>query len=148
TGELVVESGSVSLGYADDYNDLCRGDDNGGCLHTGDLAVIDSSGHIHLKGRIKRIAKLLGERINLDDIEELLKKEYTSCGFACTDIDEHMVVAYDSPIIDGHEIKKILSERVGIQRQMVETIYIETIPRLSNGKVDYQGVGDLINGQE
>lgn len=70
TGELCFKGSSVCLGYASDYCDLEKGDDNKGCLRIGDLAKIKSDGQIVLTGKIKRIAKLRGIRINLQDVEK------------------------------------------------------------------------------
>lgn len=74
TGELIYYGPNVSGGYANnifdlqDYNDTDK-------LFTGDLAERDEDGYYHIKGRIKRIIKLFGVRLNLDEVEVLLKNE-------------------------------------------------------------------------
>ena len=37
-GELVYKGENVCLGYAESRDDLCKGDENHGVLHTGDIA--------------------------------------------------------------------------------------------------------------
>lgn len=57
TGELVVHGKSISMGYAENSEDLCKGDDNKGVLHTGDIATMDEKGYIYWKGRKDRNKK-------------------------------------------------------------------------------------------
>ena len=40
-GELVYQGDNVTLGYAEDYLDLAKGDENNGLLRTGDIAKYD-----------------------------------------------------------------------------------------------------------
>ena len=72
-GELVYAGPNVMMGYAYGREDLARGDELGGCLHTGDLARLDSDGFLYLLGRMKRDAKVFGLRLNLDEIETMLR---------------------------------------------------------------------------
>ena len=39
-GEIIVKGNHVCLGYAENYKDLCMGDEWHGVLHTGDLSLI------------------------------------------------------------------------------------------------------------
>lgn len=59
-GELVYKGKNVSLGYAECFNDLLRGDDNKGTLYTGDLVYKDNDGFYYIAGRKKRFLKLFG----------------------------------------------------------------------------------------
>ena len=71
-GELVYKGKNVSLGYAECFNDLLRGDDNKGTLYTGDLVYKDNDGFYYIAGRKKRFLKLFGNRISLDYTEDFL----------------------------------------------------------------------------
>ena len=73
-GELIYMGKNVSLGYANSEKDLHAGDINKGKLFTGDLAYKDNDNYYYIVGRINRISKIFGIRINLDDIEKYLKK--------------------------------------------------------------------------
>ncbi len=68
-GELVYRGPNVMMGYATARADLARGDELGGVLRTGDLGHHDDEGFFYVTGRAKRIAKVYGQRINLDEIE-------------------------------------------------------------------------------
>ena len=67
-GELVYQGDNVTLGYAEDYLDLAKGDENNGLLRTGDIAKYDDDGFFTIVGRAKRFLKMYGNRINLDEI--------------------------------------------------------------------------------
>ena len=73
-GELVFYGKNVSLGYAKNYKDLKKGDVNKGKLFTGDLGYFDNDRFYYIAGRKKRISKIFGNRINLDEIEYCLSK--------------------------------------------------------------------------
>lgn len=72
-GEIVYTGPNVMMGYAESRPDLSRGDDLHGRLRTGDLGFLDGEGLLHVTGRIKRIGKVLGMRVNLDEVESRLR---------------------------------------------------------------------------
>ncbi len=71
-GELVYKGKNVCLGYAENLNDLSKGNENKNILFTGDLAYRKNK-NFYLHGRIKRIIKCIGKRVNLDHLELQLK---------------------------------------------------------------------------
>ena len=73
-GEIVYRGKNVCLGYANNIQDLHKGDTYKGNLFTGDIGYKDSQGYYYLTGRKNRISKIFGLRFNLDDIEKKLKK--------------------------------------------------------------------------
>src|SRR5262249_54023930 len=74
--ELVYQGQNVMMGYAATRADLASGDDLRGTLRTGDLATADDEGFFYLAGRLKRVAKLFGRRISLEDVERELETRY------------------------------------------------------------------------
>jgi acyl-CoA synthetase (AMP-forming)/AMP-acid ligase II len=71
-GEMVVESPGVMMGYAHTAGDLALGDQLGGRLKTGDIAVRGADGLLRVVGRSSRIVKVYGLRVNADEVEQRL----------------------------------------------------------------------------
>lgn len=134
-GELVYEGPNVCYGYAECKEDLARGDDNHGVLHTGDIARHDADGYFYITGRMKRFVKIWGNRCNLDATEQLVKNITTNC--ACVGVDDKITVFITKPgIVDT--IRKYLSEKTGLNIRAFDVKVVETIPTKDSGKLDYQ----------
>ncbi|MEO3755605.1 AMP-binding protein [Streptomyces sp. B6B3] len=71
-GEVLYQGPNVMLGYAADRADLARGDRLSGLLRTGDLGSLSADGFLTLTGRVRRIAKIAGRRVSLDEVEQAL----------------------------------------------------------------------------
>ena len=69
-GELVYYGKNVFMGYANTPTDLTKPDENNGILKTGDIAKKDKQNFYYIVGRKKSFVKILGNRINLDEIEK------------------------------------------------------------------------------
>ena len=133
-GELVYQGDNVTMGYASSCADLGKGDENNGVLRTGDMAKRDTDGFYYIVGRKKRFLKLFGNRVNLDEIEQLIKGLGYNC--ACSGEDDHMRI-YSSDKEHLPTINRFLAERTGISQLGFEVIFIEIIPRNEAGKVLY-----------
>lgn len=92
TGELVYEGENVTLGYAECGEDLIKGDERGGILQTGDMAQFDADGYYYIVGRKKRFLKIYGNRVNLDEIDRLIKGKFDGIDCASTGVDDHMYI--------------------------------------------------------
>ena len=140
-GELVYEGANVTLGYAENREDLKKEDENKGVLYTGDMAKRDADGFYYIVGRKKRFLKLYGNRVNLDEVEGLLQKEGFNC--VCAGVDEHMKIYTTEPDTEKHkEILQYLSHTLGFVQKSFEVIYIPEIPRNEAGKVLYSALGN------
>lgn len=134
-GEIIYRGPNVMLGYATERADLARGDDLEGRLETGDLGYLDDEGFLYVTGRSKRIAKIFGQRLNLDDVERVLK----DCGpMAAVSDDQKLCVYFENLNDDEMAIKRSeLSSLLHIHHSAIATRTIAEIPRTANGKVDY-----------
>jgi long-chain acyl-CoA synthetase len=133
-GELVYEGSNVSMGYALHGEDLAKDDENNSILMTGDMAKRDADGFYYIVGRKKRFVKLFGNRVNLDETEQLLKNIISNV--ACTGIDDKMVIYItDEKLID--EVKSFISKILKINSRAFEIKIIEKIPKNSSGKTIY-----------
>ena len=71
-GELCTRGYSVMHGYWDDDARTREAIDQGGWMHTGDLATMDFEGYVNIVGRIKDMVIRGGENIYPREIEEFL----------------------------------------------------------------------------
>ena len=140
-GELIYKGENVSMGYAECAEDLLKGDENHGLLHTGDMARVDEDGFYYITGRKKRFVKIWGNRCNLDQIEQMVKSITTTC--ACAGVDDHITVFVTK---DGLEkdIKDLLAAKTGLNPIAFAVKCIEAIPVKESGKIDYQLLQQMI----
>jgi fatty-acyl-CoA synthase len=71
-GELLTRGYSVMRGYWGDPERTREAIDEGGWMHTGDLALIDEEGYCNIVGRVKDMIIRGGENISPREIEEFL----------------------------------------------------------------------------
>ncbi len=140
TGEVVCEGPNVMLGYAEGPDDLVLGDVQGGRLPTGDLGHVDAEGYLFITGRLKRIAKAFGYRINLDEIESALAVRGP---LAVTCVDEKIVVHCEGWTSEAMaEAKAHIARHVHVHPSAFDFRAIERLPVLPSGKVDYRTLAE------
>jgi fatty-acyl-CoA synthase len=71
-GELCTRGYCVMRGYWNDAAATRRAVDEAGWMHTGDLAVMDADGYLHIVGRLKDTIIRGGENISPREVEEVL----------------------------------------------------------------------------
>jgi acyl-CoA synthetase (AMP-forming)/AMP-acid ligase II len=133
-GELVYQGGNVTLGYAESRFDLSKDDENNGILYTGDMAKVDADGFYYIVGRKKRFLKLFGSRVNLDEVEGMLKKEEFDC--VCSGEDDQMKI-YITQAEKVEDVRKYILQNTSINHAGFYIIVIDQIPRNESGKVLY-----------
>jgi Acyl-CoA synthetases (AMP-forming)/AMP-acid ligases II len=136
-GELIYKGNNVTLGYAEDYSDLIKGDENHGTLHTGDMARRDKDGFYYIVGRKKRFLKIFGNRINLDEVEAMLRSKGYEC--VCTGVDDKLHI-YTTNENTESEIIQFISSQTRINSTAFKVTYIEEIPRNDSGKILYSAL--------
>ena len=134
-GELIYQGENVSMGYAECAEDLMKGDENHGILHTGDMARVDEDGFYYITGRKKRFVKVWGNRCNLDQVEQLVKPITTTC--ACAGVDDHITVFVTKEGLEK-EIKDLLAVKTGLNPIAFAVKVVDAIPVKDSGKIDYQ----------
>ena len=133
TGEMVYRGENVTLGYANSKEDLLKGDENHGVMHTGDLAHRDADGCYFIVGRLKRFLKIFGLRIGLDEVENLIKSEY-GIDCYCKGDDEKLVVLVTKPEIVG-QLPAFIEEKTHLFHKNIEIRLVDAILRNEAGKV-------------
>jgi acyl-CoA synthetase (AMP-forming)/AMP-acid ligase II len=137
-GQVVCRSASVMMGYADTVADLARGDDLGGTLPTGDLGRLDADGHLWLSGRMNRIGKAYGVRVNLDAVEHVSAAVAPAAALAG---DDRILVWCEGLAADRlAEVAALVARELHIHRTAVRVAGLDRLPRRANGKVDYDAL--------
>lgn len=134
-GEIVYQGPNVMLGYATTRADLELGDLLKGRLETGDIGYLDEQGFLFVTGRARRIAKIFGQRINLDEVELALH----DCGPVAAISNDQALYLYFETLAAEEMAKRrsVLSSLLHLHHSAIITRSIAKIPRTPNGKVDY-----------
>ena len=132
-GEMVYRGENVTLGYATCKEDLLKGDENHGVMHTGDLVRRDMDGCYFIVGRLKRFLKIFGLRIGLDEVENLIRSNFdTDC--YCSGDDEHLLIKLTNANI-ARRIPSFIEEKTRLFYQRVQVEIVDKILRNEAGKV-------------
>lgn len=132
-GEMVYRGENVTLGYAACREDLQKGDENHGVMHTGDLARRDADGCYFIIGRIKRFLKIYGLRIGLDEVEQMIKQEYNVDCY-CKGDDEKLIVLVTIPHLQD-VLPHFIEGKTRLFHQKIEVQVVDAIRRNDAGKV-------------
>jgi acyl-CoA synthetase (AMP-forming)/AMP-acid ligase II len=132
--EVVYRGPNVMMGYADTAADLAKGDEQGGVLRTGDLGRLDDDGFLFLTGRTKRMGKVFGVRINLDDVE----KNFPVAAVAGDD--KVHVFAEGLSDDEARGLRTKIAEWLGTHFTGVHVRSVDALPLLPNGKIDYRAL--------
>jgi D-alanine--poly(phosphoribitol) ligase subunit 1 len=155
-GELLLSGPQLSSGYFGDP------ELSGKCFpmlagrrwyRTGDLAYRDTSGVFHHLGRIDNQVKVLGLRVELEEIEAHLREVYETDSVAAIAWPiEHGsasgIVAFVSGRIgaDDPALKSLIKKRLPSYMVPSTVHHIESIPLNANGKVNRKELAELLSG--
>lgn len=135
-GEIFYQGPNVMLGYAESRNDLSLGNQLNGRLATGDLGYFDEDGYFYVTGRSKRISKVLGLRINLDEMESLFKTAFDRV--AVVSDDQKISVFFEEAVPQNwNEFSVDYCRRCQIHPSVLKVKVIDQLPLLSSGKINY-----------
>lgn len=144
TGELVYSGPNVMLGYAHTPEDLRLGRTVHE-LHTGDTARRTPDGLYEITGRLSRFTKILGLRIDPQQIEAMLAREGVTA--LCAGDDEKLsIAAIASDAADdsrADRLRRLVAGECGLPPRAVHVHLVADLPRLSTGKPDYRAVAAL-----
>jgi acyl-CoA synthetase (AMP-forming)/AMP-acid ligase II len=134
-GELIYRGPNVMMGYAGCRADLANGDDLQGILETGDLCRLDEEGFLFVIGRMKRDAKVFGLRINLDEVEAMLKTHGPTAVISAPD----KLLVFCEYGDDGflQSLQQQIAARLNINYRAIEFHRLDALPVHENGKIDY-----------
>lgn len=145
-GEVFILGDTVSMGYADKEADLALGNVNRGVLDTGDIGRIDEEGNVYIKGRKSRFLKLMGMRINLDDVEKFVKRTYPYIDCACTGNDDNLILYHTSTHPDIQQLQSDIAKFIQLNEKLISVKRIIEIPKTPTGKINYGTLEGNSNG--
>jgi acyl-CoA synthetase (AMP-forming)/AMP-acid ligase II len=144
-GAVVYYGPNVMLGYAKSRRDLAQGDVVKGRLSTGDLGYMQR-GYLYLTGRVKRIAKILGVRIELDEVESAFSRAGTARAVTCSG--EKIMVFVQNIGSDHEDLRRDVMRRFGLPPGSLLVRQVDAIPTTSAGKPDYLALARMAEGHK
>ncbi len=138
-GELMYRGENVTLGYAQNGDDLITGDERHGVLATGDMAKRDTDGFYYIVGRKKRFLKIFGNRVNLDEMESMLKGAFQNIECACGGTDDRLKVYVVPKSLDENpeDLRRYLMEKLRLHISALHIAEVPEIPKNDSGKILY-----------
>ena len=148
-GEICVSGPILALGY---YNDPERTDNSfiqnplnknyrELIYKTGDLGRLREDGNLEFHGRKDRQIKLLGHRVELDEIDEAVKavSNVDDC-VALFNAEKETIILFYTGSATSKEIAVELRKKLPVFMLPRKMICLEKMPRLANGKIDMQTI--------
>jgi acyl-[acyl-carrier-protein]-phospholipid O-acyltransferase/long-chain-fatty-acid--[acyl-carrier-protein] ligase len=144
-GRLEVRGPNVMLGYL-------KADQPGVIQHqgewydTGDIVDIDEEGFITILGRAKRFAKIAGEMVSLQSVEDIasaVQPEFTHAAISVPDDrkGEQIILYTESKTLTREQLQQQLKTQGGQELLLPKQVaFMESIPKLGNGKIDYMAL--------
>ncbi len=139
-GAVTYRGPNVMFGYADSWRDLILGDQSHQILKTGDLGYLDKDGFLFLTGRTKRIAKINGVRVSLDEVEEIAGRWGTN--MAIGNKPDLISVFFENPEF-GLPNTKELAQAIGIPLRNLSIHEVTQLPTFNSGKRNYKELEEL-----
>lgn len=138
SGQIIFEGPNVMLGYVDSLTSMRFSPAGARRLETGDTGEIGPHGLLRVLGRIKRIAKINGSRVDLDTFSAPLDP----AKFAVVESAGKLVVAVTSNNLRDQAL--VRAQEFGLQKRDLIFVEVAEIPRLENGKPDFKSIEKVL----
>jgi fatty-acyl-CoA synthase len=142
-GEAWVR-GNTMLGYWKKPEETAKVIDKDGWLHSEDLVSIDEEGFITYRGRIKLMAKVGGENVSLEEVENVVASHEAITHCAAVGVADARkveavrvyVVKRGDLEITAEELGDWLKPRLAHFKMPREIVFVDDLPRLGSAKLD------------
>jgi acyl-[acyl-carrier-protein]-phospholipid O-acyltransferase/long-chain-fatty-acid--[acyl-carrier-protein] ligase len=156
-GRLFVQGPNVMKGYLNpEVNKVFL--EQGGWYDTGDIVHVDADGYLHIRGRMKRFAKVSGEMVSLTAVEDALAGAFPQFGLRCQvaviaqpdeDKGEKLIAVTNEPKLQLTEIRAAVRAK-GLSNLCAprEIKVVRSIPKLGTGKTNHRELIRQLSEQE
>ena len=86
---------------------------------------------------------MCGNRVNMDDVEKMVNREF-SVDCACVGRDDHVVLCVVADDSINPKIIDFISQKTNINRIAISVRNIDEIPRNESGKIAYKVLNDRV----
>jgi acyl-[acyl-carrier-protein]-phospholipid O-acyltransferase/long-chain-fatty-acid--[acyl-carrier-protein] ligase len=125
-----------------------------GWYDTGDIVHVDGDGYLHIRGRMKRFAKVSGEMVSLTAVEDALAGAFPQFGLRCQvavvarpdeDKGEKLIAVTNEPKLQLADIRAAVRAK-GLSNLCAprEIVAVNSIPKLGTGKVNHRELVRLL----
>jgi len=120
----------------------------GGWYDTGDIVAVDADGFLHIRGRMKRFAKVSGEMVSLTAVEDAFAGAFPQFGQRCTvaviarpdeDKGEKLIAVTNESRLALADIRAAIKAK-GLSNLCAprEVVVVTSIPKLGTGKTNHR----------
>lgn len=148
-GEICVKGEHVCQSYWHESAERIAQDFHGEYFRTGDSGWMDENGDIYIKGRIKEMINVGGEKVSPMEVEDVLNaipqiRESACCAMHDAVMGEvvEAFIVENEPISDT-EIMDIIRPQLENYKWPRKITRIEAIPKTSSGKIQRLQLRDL-----
>ncbi len=142
-GELWIRGPQVMKGYLNNDAATASTIDEDGWLHTGDIARIDSDGHVFIVDRLKELIKYKGFQVPPAELEALLLTHPQIADAAVIGLPDDeageipvgYVVMKEGSDATEDDIKAFVAAEVATYKQLQKITMMEEIPKSASGKI-------------
>ncbi len=141
-GNIYCTGKNIMLGYSKNFRDL-NNQKNLKELNTGDIGFFDKDKYFFIKSRSKRISKIYGIRIDLEELEEKL----LNYGIKIISVsnDKKIGIFYKpSKKISLKKIKQKVEKITNQSSDIFSFTKLKDIPRTTNQKIDFNKLKKLL----
>ncbi len=143
TGEISIRGENVVAGYEDapEANAISF---RGGWFHTGDTGYLDEDGYLFLKGRLKEMINRGGEKITLQEIDDVLLS-HPAIAQAASFAIKHRTLGEDVAAaivlrtpgaLTQSEVRSFVSQKLADFKVPQRVLILDAMPRDPIGKVN------------
>lgn len=120
-----------------------------GWYSTGDIVDIDSEGYVHILGRVKRFAKVAGEMVSLETVEQIAREASPVFQHAATTQTDAQrgenIILFSTDSALTKASLQVSASRLGMPEIAIprKIVPLKELPLLGTGKIDYVSIKKL-----